>query len=85
MEDYLRTDGILILKLIRFNMGVHVSRQLVLALFPLFHKSAERALEIRDAERLSYYDDDDDDDDDDDEEDDNEDDDDHPSIHRLTL
>ena len=51
MEDYLRTDGVLILKLIRLNMGVHVSRQLVMSLFPLFHESAQRALEIRDVER----------------------------------
>ena len=41
-----------------------------------FFLPSHSALEIRDAERLSYYDEDDDDD----EEDDHEDDDDHPSI-----
>ena len=43
MDDYLRTDGVLVLKLIRLNMGVHVSRELVIALFPHFVESAKRA------------------------------------------
>jgi len=54
VEDYLRTDGVLILKLIRLNMGVHVSRELVIALFPLFLASARRAQEMKDAERRGY-------------------------------
>lgn len=47
VDDYLRTDGVLVLKLIRLNMGVHVSRELVIALFPLFIESAKRTSEAK--------------------------------------
>ena len=50
VDDYLRTDGVLIFKMIRLNMGVQVSRELVIALLPLFIASSKRVREMEDAE-----------------------------------
>ena len=56
MESYLRTDGILVVKLIRNNCGVNSTTEVVECLFTFFQKLEEKRRHVEDEKDAARYD-----------------------------